>query len=68
MITLKMYRIDGSGLSNSDRLSIDQQLNLLGYVYNPVPPLCEFTFYAEDNERVSESLKLPDGCTLIEIS
>lgn len=64
---MRRYYIDGSGLSLSDRLSLDQQLESLGYIYNPVPHLSEFTFYAEDYERVDDSLKLPDGCVLKEI-
>lgn len=64
---MKMYRIDGAGISDADRLSIDRQLNRLGYIYNPVRGLNEFTFFAEDWERVSEVLELPDGCTLTEI-
>lgn len=64
---MRCYYIDGSGLSSSDRMAVDQQLESLGYIYNPVPYLSEFTFYAEDYERVEDSLKLPDKCVLREI-
>lgn len=64
---MKCYYIDGSGLSRSDRVALDQQLESLGYIYNPVPHLSEFMFYAEDYERVEDSLKLPDNCALREI-
>lgn len=65
---MRGYYIDGRNIPYSDRLSIDQQLEKLGYVYNAVKELIDFTFYTEDHERVSESLKLPNGCKLTEIS
>lgn len=61
------YYIDASALSQNDRFSIDQQLHRLQYIYNPVPPMSEFTFYAEDLEDVFTSLKLPAGCKLTKI-
>lgn len=64
---MRMYQIDGSALSQQDRISIDQQLHDLGYIYNSVPPLCEFTFHAEDNENVYDDLKLPAGCSINEV-
>lgn len=64
---MRCYYIDGSGLALSDRISVSKQLESLGYIYNPVPHLSEFTFYAEDYELVDDSLKLPNGCVLEEI-
>lgn len=61
---MRGYYIDGSALSQADRLSIDQQLNKFGYIYTPVPPLDDFTFYAEDHEDVSATLSLPSGCKI----
>lgn len=64
---MRGYYIDGRNLPHSDRLFIDQQIGRLGYVYNPVKGLEDFTFYAEDFVRVSEVLRLPVGCKLTEI-
>lgn len=64
---MRGYYIDGNKLSRADRISIDNQLHRLQYIYNSVPPLDKFTFYTEDHEDVSASLELPVGCILIEI-
>ena len=64
---MQMYQIDGSALSTKERLSVDQQLHALGYIYNSVSSLCEFTFYAEDNENVCAELKLPAGCSITKV-
>ena len=61
---MRGYYIDGKNISQSDRLFIDKQIESLGYIYNAVKGLVDFTFYAEDNEPVSESLKLPAGVRL----
>ena len=64
---MRGYYIDGRSLPHSDRLFIDQQIGRLGYVYNPVKGLEDFTFYAKDFVRFSEVLRLPVGCKLTEI-
>lgn len=61
---MKMYKIDGTNLSMDERLFIDRQLQERGYVYSPLRFLDSFTFYAEDWERVYESLDLPKGCEI----
>lgn len=63
---MKMYYIDASNLSESDRREIDRQIEFYGYLYSPVLYLREFTFYAEENEHVKNFLQLPDGCVLKE--
>lgn len=64
---MRCYYIDAANLSASDRMAVNKQLEDGGYIYNPVPYLTEFTFYAEDCERVEESLKLPSNCVIREI-